>query len=541
MRRGNFGGGGVGPFRGNRGGAPAGRGGGGRGRQPRQVPWGPIFDDRGNLLLIQNWIVVIRYDATTHHAVHRAYPPIPQTILTTPVIHGAHVTFVAGQWEAGLAPGLDRRGVRRNGEHFQGYMVFSQRVSAASILAFLLDLLGHAGWQGLTADNFWMSPRYGSHADALAYVQKEETRLYLGARRVAQGRAAEMFHNNFDPADTEGQKPVPERQQPLPMMMMNGQYDNAEDEDIEEFAEEEHRMAHKLRPVRGDSFKENLEVATLMGIYYEFGTPPNPSATDVWDIAHDIIVNQKGDESAFLEDVQRFKIFARYGNGLGKLIQTVKNNDVVADNPRDIRVIVYYGDAGTGKSGAVRRWAEDNEEKIFTKPIEKSSFYTGYDKENVLLLEEFGNKDAASRANMMPLQEFQRALDIYPFTLKVMYGQAKARWHYVFITSNIPPTQWYDVPAASQESVQRRIHEIWRFTKTAVYLEKGTGEFAPSPDPSVNPPPNVIYHQEVTEPAVDPPEVPVILPSHPKATRIEIDPATMKVLERISRNPFSSF
>jgi len=120
----------------------------------------------------------------------------------------------------------------------------------------------------------------------------------------------------------------------------------------------------------------------------------------------------------------------------------------------------------------------------------------------------------------------QEWFDVYPLNLKIMYGQCKAKWNVVYLCSNVPPKDWYlGASTDIRKSLDRRIHEVWRFTKDAVYLEKGSGDFPPIPDPKIRPAPSIITHTaNQHNPAAwlhsESPTVTVnVEPSHPQPIR----------------------
>lgn len=230
----------------------------------------------------------------------------------------------------------------------------------------------------------------------------------------------------------------------------------------------------------------------------EYGTRHQADAAGVWQNMRRAIING-AQMKHFLADEQLFATAFRCPNGLKAMIEARDDDDPVADNVRDLKVILYYGEPGTGKSGGVHRWCEQQELALFEKPREASLHWTGYNKEPVLLLEEFGNPD-----NPITPGDAQKILDKYPFRLKQMYGKSKARWSYVFICTNVPPDQWYQrAHPTVKAAIMRRIHEIWRFTQDAVYLEKGPGEFVPIPDPEAPRIPNIIRNPIPFAQAVD--------------------------------------
>jgi hypothetical protein len=199
-------------------------------------------------------------------------------------------------------------------------------------------------------------------------------------------------------------------------------------------------------------------------------------------------VAQGDDFDEIVRDPDYFAMAVRHHAGIKAACQARENLDEAADLPRDVKVVCYYGDPRSGKSGSVyRRWGHSRR-TIYKKGRTSAQGYTGYTKQPVLLLEEFGQAD-----NTMSPAEVQEALDPYPLDLNVKYGQKKALWKFVFICTNIPPENWYPrADPAVRRSILERIGEIWRFTQTSCVLEKGPGDFPPIPDPNLINVPSII-------------------------------------------------
>lgn len=140
----------------------------------------------------------------------------------------------------------------------------------------------------------------------------------------------------------------------------------------------------------------------------------------------------------------------------------------------DIKVIVHYGIAGSGKTRRV--YDTNNMEDIFRLPMssDKNIWFDGYHGQKVLILD-----DCVKRFKYHDLLNY---LDIYPLTLPTKGGHAECRWEKVYITHTDPPERWYTM---FDDQLDRRIKEIWFFDK-----EQGISTFVrerPPPSPPGTP------------------------------------------------------
>lgn len=115
---------------------------------------------------------------------------------------------------------------------------------------------------------------------------------------------------------------------------------------------------------------------------------------------------------------------------------------------RSVQVIVLWGEAGSGKS----RYAYDNYPDLYSKPVGK--WWDGYSGQSTILLDDY--------YGYIPYSELLRVLDRYPYHAEVKGGYVWAQWTTVIITSNKPPTHWYEkglTPALS-----RRLNKIFFYS-----------------------------------------------------------------------------
>lgn len=125
---------------------------------------------------------------------------------------------------------------------------------------------------------------------------------------------------------------------------------------------------------------------------------------------------------------------------------------------RNVRVEVYWGDTGTGKTWkAYHQNPADTYKWTPSMPM----WFDGYTGQGTLLMDEF--------ANQIPITKLLNLLDIYPLRLDIKNSFTWARWHTVYITSNLDPReQWY--PEVKEkfpvhfQALERRLTKITHFT-----------------------------------------------------------------------------
>lgn len=119
---------------------------------------------------------------------------------------------------------------------------------------------------------------------------------------------------------------------------------------------------------------------------------------------------------------------------------------------REINVIVYYGDSGTGKSRAAFL-ADAN---LFNKP--DGNWWDGYSSQETILLDDFYGD--------IPYSQLLKVLDRYPYSVPIKGGFAGARWSTVYITSNKPPKRWYH--HGLTPALKRRLTTVYKLVAVGV-------------------------------------------------------------------------
>lgn len=117
---------------------------------------------------------------------------------------------------------------------------------------------------------------------------------------------------------------------------------------------------------------------------------------------------------------------------------------------REVTCFVHWGDTRTGKSKRV--YDIEGYDKVYQK-IAKSAYYDGYDleKHEVLIIDDFTPGD-------MEVAEFLKICDGQPLLVNQKYGCSVARWKRVYITSNVPPSQWF--PKATKKQMEAVFHRL---------------------------------------------------------------------------------
>lgn len=145
--------------------------------------------------------------------------------------------------------------------------------------------------------------------------------------------------------------------------------------------------------------------------------------------------------------------FIRYHNGIKALKFTIDAMKWSRAIRQKLRVVVYYGATGTGKT---RRAIERNEDyyKLDRGASGDSVWWDGYEGQRTLIIDDF--------YGWVKWGFFLNMLDIYPLRLAVKGTHTYAAWERVIITSNEPPEKWYK-KQLDQSALMRRLHKVVEF------------------------------------------------------------------------------
>lgn len=145
-------------------------------------------------------------------------------------------------------------------------------------------------------------------------------------------------------------------------------------------------------------------------------------------------------------------VFLRYHRSLG----VYRDRVLRAQQRRRQRLVhVFFGDAGTGKSYAIPG-APDYRGVYFKKAGD--AFFGGYAGERIIVMDDF-------RGNWFTFGALLQLLDsTVPCQLKLYGGEAPCQADEIYITSNVPPQDWYrDRSRAEQDALFRRISDLREF------------------------------------------------------------------------------
>lgn len=141
--------------------------------------------------------------------------------------------------------------------------------------------------------------------------------------------------------------------------------------------------------------------------------------------------------------------YVRYRNSIEAAVQRVER-PVAADG---VRVIVLWGDSGSGKShDAFRPYLAGQDAYL----KDSTHWWDGYAGQKVIILDEFYDSD-------VPIKKFLVWCDKWPHREQVKGGYVTPGYHTVVLTSNQDPVTWYP-NSPSYHAVQRRITDVVHYT-----------------------------------------------------------------------------
>lgn len=117
---------------------------------------------------------------------------------------------------------------------------------------------------------------------------------------------------------------------------------------------------------------------------------------------------------------------------------------------RRVTVKVRWGKTGTRKTYGV--FEEEGLIDVYKKPL-KEAWWDGYDdrRHRVILIDEFTNDN-----DKIKIEDLLQWLDNYPLWLPQRYAGAWANYDTVYITSNLPPHQWFPKASAYHKAALYR-------------------------------------------------------------------------------------
>lgn len=156
-----------------------------------------------------------------------------------------------------------------------------------------------------------------------------------------------------------------------------------------------------------------------------------------------------------LDDVAPVVVL-KHPNGVRMLLSMEKFDKVY---PTEL--YIYYGPSGTGKTTAVKQFAERHDLRVYVAP--PSGWFCRYDGEEIILFDEF-----RGAATCPPEMLFQMC-DTTSVLLPTKGGQVPHKAKYIFITSHMSPDYWpgYVASCTEKSDPQRferenRLPELYR-------------------------------------------------------------------------------
>lgn len=187
---------------------------------------------------------------------------------------------------------------------------------------------------------------------------------------------------------------------------------------------------------------------------------------EFWEVGNINIVGQ-GTRNDLAEPIRKIKekrslnevaseyseAWVRHYRGFTSLYNILDEQPV----EREMDVVLFFGDAGTGKSTKARSYAKlYGEHFTLGVPSGGTVWFDGYNGEVTLLIDEFKGWIQPTFLNQL--------LDKYKLKLPVKGGFVNAKFTHVFITSNFPPEEWWsDKVIWNKGSLLRRITAIYEF------------------------------------------------------------------------------
>lgn len=207
-----------------------------------------------------------------------------------------------------------------------------------------------------------------------------------------------------------------------------------------------------FEPRRGTQ-TEAIEYCMKDGEFYEYGlkkpdstddTSKNLKQTRLRQIKKRIEEGANEDEVFEIDPV----IAVQHSRWVEKQLAKKKRT-----RKEDLRVLLYFGKPGTGKT----RRAYEQYEEIYALPIGKDLWFNNYYEQEEVLLDDFSGQ--------MRLVDTLRLLDRYPIQVPIKGGFVWWCPNTIIITTNVHPREWYNYAERkdSEQALRRRIHGVLNF------------------------------------------------------------------------------
>lgn len=191
---------------------------------------------------------------------------------------------------------------------------------------------------------------------------------------------------------------------------------------------------------------------------YDGGQGVQGRRSDLEDVAKQIKEGKTLKEIAEVNPVQYIK-FSRGIRELQLQLQPAPPKE------RPIKVIVYWGPTGTGKT---HRVMNKHEEVYIVSP--GRSPWDSYNGQDVIFFDEFSDSD-------WDVNQMLKYLDKWRVELSARYNNKFANWSKVYIASNEDPHDFYKfLPQSKRDAFFRRLSEIHHITTYPTLLDRMTSQ-----------------------------------------------------------------
>ena len=143
--------------------------------------------------------------------------------------------------------------------------------------------------------------------------------------------------------------------------------------------------------------------------------------------------------------------YVRYANGLQKLSLTLE------PPTRDVRVVAYWGEAGSGKTESAMK---SGDFYMLSQNTNGTLWFDGYRGQKTLILDDF--------YGWLKYGDLLKILEGHPYRCQMKGSSTWAHWTTVIITSNKPPEEWYKTGLTP--ALRRRIAYIQHFEKKCMEI-----------------------------------------------------------------------
>lgn len=125
---------------------------------------------------------------------------------------------------------------------------------------------------------------------------------------------------------------------------------------------------------------------------------------------------------------------------------------------RDVKCVVYYGEAGSGKTRKALYNDDGTRKGVFSIPCTNDlKWFDGYRGQEAILLDEMA-------ASTVSYERWKQLVDGHALSVEVKGGMTSALWKTVYMTSNYHPDAWFPGVSLTEDSAYaRRISEVWQF------------------------------------------------------------------------------